>query len=179
MEIERVNSDNISKTSMPYTFEKLYALPVESCLKFGNEFIFQEQKDGVSLAFVEISIANEIKKADLIIKNFQHPKTAGIDLLEVISLDPEQRVKKGGTFKFILKMQVTQAKLANARMAKNLGRVQFEWKTSKNDIDGGVLAYGLDSKETDPAEVIHIEAAEEVPLKVLTLTELKYKITNT
>lgn len=164
---------------MPYTFEKLYSLPVESCLKFENEFIFQEQIDGVSIALVQVTIINELKKTDLVIKNFQHPKVAGIDLLEIISLEPEQKVKKGGAYKFILKLQVVQDKLANSKLGRNLGRVQFEWKTMKDDIDGGVLAYGLDSKEPEPAEVIHIECVDPQPLKVLTLTTMKYKISNT
>jgi hypothetical protein len=181
MEIEKVSADSQSKHAMPYTFEKSYSLKVESCLKFENEFMYQEQKDGVLIALVQITIINELKKADLIIENFQHSKMPGVELQEIITLEPEQRIKKGGAFKFILKMKVIQADISSSgsRINKNLGRVQFEWKTSKNDIDGGILAYGLDSKENELTDVIRIECVEPACLKVHTLTTMQYKITNT
>lgn len=177
MDIQKLHQDNQGFYKLPHTYEKSYSLTPDDSIKFENKFFIQPLQDKI-YGFVEISLQNMMKD-EVTISGFHvlppPPEVPFAKFIELYELNMQgQAIPRKTTFKFVMKYELSK-KVVNV---KNYGKVQFYWRSKRADVDGGVLAYTIESTLEKKEEDLLVERADSKILKKTQMAEVELAFTN-
>lgn len=174
LNIQEVSVDQQNSYKIPTNYEKSYALQPENSIKFENKF-FTQTENGKEYCLVEAALVNSMKDKAFVM-NFQvvdNPQAKKVDVLELNM--QEQEVGKRSTYKFIIRYEL---QTPPGTHVTDFGRVQFNWRSEKAEVDGGILAYSIKSTvEKKPME-FQVERVDNRILKKNEIVEVDLAFTN-